>query len=126
MESPRLDPVTERLLRDLAPQVLGALMHKFRDFAACEDAVQEALLAAATQWPRDCIPDNPRGWLIRVAAWRMTDHVRSELSRRKREEKAHNQGGQRHSHLLPVNPARLRAASRWSTRSTMSRASGMP
>ena len=80
-----LDCRAEQLLRDLAPQVLGATLRRFRDFAACDDAVQEALIAAATQWPRDGIPDNPRGWLIHVALRRMTDHVRGELSRRNRE-----------------------------------------
>ena len=75
----------EHLLRDLAPQVLGAVVRRFGDFAAAEDAVQEALLAAALQWPREGVPDNPRGWLIQVAARRMTDHVRSELARRRRE-----------------------------------------
>jgi predicted RNA polymerase sigma factor len=80
-----LDRRAEQLLRDLAPQVLGATLRRFRDFAACEDAVQEALIAAATQWPRDGIPDNPRGWLIQVALRRMTDHVRGEISRRTRE-----------------------------------------
>ena len=80
-----LDPRAEQLLRDLAPQVLGATLRRFRDFAACEDAVQEALIAAATQWPRDGIPDNPRGWLIHVALRRMTDHVRGEIARRTRE-----------------------------------------
>jgi predicted RNA polymerase sigma factor len=80
-----LDRRAEQLLRDLAPQVLGATLRRFRDFAACEDAVQDALIAAATQWPRDGIPDNPRGWLIQVALRRMTDHVRSEISRRNRE-----------------------------------------
>jgi len=80
-----LDSNAERLLRDLAPQVLGAVVRRFRDFAACEDAVQEALIAAAAQWPRDGIPDNPRGWLIQVALRRMTDHLRSETSRRSRE-----------------------------------------
>jgi predicted RNA polymerase sigma factor len=80
-----LDHRAEQLLRDLAPQVLGATLRRFRDFAACEDAVQEALIAAATQWPRDGIPDNPRGWLIQVSLRRMTDHVRSEISRRNRE-----------------------------------------
>jgi RNA polymerase sigma factor (sigma-70 family) len=80
-----LTPRTEHLLRDLAPQVLGAVMRRFRDFAASEDAVQEALIAAATAWPRDGIPDNPRGWLIQVALRRMTDHIRSEISRRTRE-----------------------------------------
>ena len=43
-----------------------------------EDAVQEALLAASLQWPQEGLPDNPRGWLIQVAARRMTDHMRSE------------------------------------------------
>ena len=75
----------EHLLRELAPQVLGAVIRRFRDFAAAEDAVQEALLAAATQWPREGLPDNPRGWLIHVAARRMTDHQRSEIARRRRE-----------------------------------------
>ena len=80
-----LDRRAEHLLRDLAPQVLGATLRRFPDFAACEDAVQEALIAAAAQWPRDGIPDNPRGWLIHVALRRMTDHVRGEISRRNRE-----------------------------------------
>jgi predicted RNA polymerase sigma factor len=80
-----LDPRTEHLLRELAPQVLGATMRRFRDFAACEDAVQEALIAAALQWPRDGVPGNPRGWLIHVALRGMTDHVRSEIARRNRE-----------------------------------------
>ncbi len=85
MTSPPLDFRAERLLRDLAPQVLGAVVRRFHDFAASEDAVQEALIAAAAQWPRDGIPDNPRGWLIQVALRRMTDHVRGEISRRHRE-----------------------------------------
>jgi RNA polymerase sigma factor (sigma-70 family) len=80
-----LDANAERLLRELAPQVLGAVMRRFGDFAAAEDAVQEALIAAAAQWPRDGLPDNARGWLIQVAARRMTDHVRSESARRRRE-----------------------------------------
>jgi RNA polymerase sigma factor (sigma-70 family) len=75
----------EHLLRELAPQVLGAVCRRFRDFSAAEDAVQEALIAAAKQWPRDGTPDNPRGWLIQVALRRMTDHVRSETARRYRE-----------------------------------------
>ncbi len=76
----------DALLRELAPQVLGAIVRRYHDFAASEDAVQEALIAAATQWPKGGMPDNPRGWLIRVAAWRMTDHVRREVARRRREE----------------------------------------
>jgi RNA polymerase sigma factor (sigma-70 family) len=75
----------EDLLRDLAPQVLGAVVRRFGDFSAAEDAVQEALLAAALQWPRDGRPDNPRGWLIQVAARRLTDHIRAESARRRRE-----------------------------------------
>jgi predicted RNA polymerase sigma factor len=80
-----LDPETERLLRDLAPQALGALVRRWRDFGAAEDAVQEALIAAAAQWPRDGVPDNPRGWLIQVAARRLADVARSESARRRRE-----------------------------------------
>jgi RNA polymerase sigma factor (sigma-70 family) len=72
-------------LRELAPAALGAIVRRFGDFAAAEDAVQEALLSAALQWPKDGIPDNPRGWLIHVAARRMTDQVRAEIARRRRE-----------------------------------------
>ncbi len=75
----------EHLLRELTPQVLGAVIRRFRDFAAAEDAVQEALLAAAVQWPCEGTPDNPRAWLIQVASRRMLDHVRSESARRRRE-----------------------------------------
>jgi RNA polymerase sigma factor (sigma-70 family) len=77
--------VPESLLRELAPQVLGAVVRRFRDFAAAEDAVQEALLAASVQWPRDGLPANPRGWLIHVAARRLTDEIRAEIARRRRE-----------------------------------------
>ena len=80
-----LDITSEHLLRDLAPQVLGAVIRRFRDFAAAEDAVQEALIAAAAQWPLEGLPGNPRAWLIQVAFRRMADHVRSELARRQRE-----------------------------------------
>ena len=80
-----LDRDGEHLLRELAPQVLGAVIRRFRDFAASEDAVQEALLAAALQWPEEGVPENPRGWLIQVAARRMTDHLRADLARRRRE-----------------------------------------
>jgi RNA polymerase sigma factor (sigma-70 family) len=76
----------EDLLRELTPQVLGALVRRHGRFDACEDAVQEALLAAATQWPVDGLPDNPRGWLIAVANRRLVDHVRSESARRRRED----------------------------------------
>ena len=80
---PELD--LDELLRDLAPQVLGALLRRFGDFYTCEDAVQDALLAAVVQWPTAGVPDNPRGWLIQVAFRRMTDHLRSDGARRKRE-----------------------------------------
>jgi RNA polymerase sigma factor (sigma-70 family) len=78
-------PSTEHLLRELTPLVLGAVVRRFRDFAAAEDAVQEALLAAATQWPEEGLPDNPRAWLTQVAFRRMTDQIRSESARRRRE-----------------------------------------
>lgn len=81
----RSDLSIEHLLRELAPQVLSPVVRRFRDFAAAEDAVQEALIAAAAQWPRDGVPANPRGWLIQVASRRMADHVRSEVARRHRE-----------------------------------------
>ena len=80
-----LDARSEYLLRELAPEVLAAVIRRFHDFAAAEDAVQEALIAAAVQWPREGVPDNPRGWLIQVAARRMTDNLRSEAARRRRE-----------------------------------------
>jgi RNA polymerase sigma factor (sigma-70 family) len=75
----------EDLLRAAAPQVLGVVVRRFGDFADAEDAVQEALLAAAQQWPRQGIPDNPVGWLIQVASRRMIDQARSETARRDRE-----------------------------------------
>jgi RNA polymerase sigma factor (sigma-70 family) len=78
----------EDLLRDLAPQVLGALVRRFGHFGLAEDAVQEALLAAASQWPADGIPASPRGWLITVAARRLTDLLRAEQARQRREEAA--------------------------------------
>jgi RNA polymerase sigma factor (sigma-70 family) len=78
----------EHLLRELAPQVLSPVVRRFRDFAAAEDAVQEALIAAAAQWPREGMPANPRAWLIQVASRRMTDHIRSEVARRQREQVA--------------------------------------
>jgi RNA polymerase sigma factor (sigma-70 family) len=83
-----MDSTTEGLLRELAPQVLGALVRRQGQFDACEDAVQEALLAAAQQWPSDGLPDNPRAWLMAVASRRLVDEVRSESARRRREETA--------------------------------------
>ncbi|MFD4125786.1 RNA polymerase sigma factor [Streptomyces globisporus] len=78
----------EDLLRRHAPQVLGALVRRYGHFDPAEDSVQEALIAAAEQWPGDGIPDNPRGWLIRVASRRLTDRLRSDEARRRREETA--------------------------------------
>jgi RNA polymerase sigma factor (sigma-70 family) len=78
--------MTEQLLRELAPQVLGAVVRRYGDFALAEDAVQEALVAATLQWPDTGVPDNPRAWLIQVAARRMTDQLRSEIARRRREQ----------------------------------------
>ena len=76
----------ESLLRELAPQVLGAVVRRYGNFDTAEDAVQEAMLAAATQWPSDGVPENPKGWLITVAARRLTDLLRSEQARRRRED----------------------------------------
>jgi RNA polymerase sigma factor (sigma-70 family) len=78
----------EDMLRQLVPQVLGAVVRRYGNFATAEDAVQQALLAAATQWPTEGIPDNPRGWLIRVASRRLIDLLRSEQARRRREDTA--------------------------------------
>jgi RNA polymerase sigma factor (sigma-70 family) len=79
------EPSFEDLLRNLAPQVLGALTRRFGSFQTAEDAVQEALLAAATQWPEQGVPENPRGWLITVGSRRLTDQLRSDLARARRE-----------------------------------------
>jgi RNA polymerase sigma factor (sigma-70 family) len=78
-------PPVEDLLRELAPQVLGALVRRYGDFDSAEDAVQEALLAAAVQWPEEGLPANPRGWLVTVASRRLTDQWRSDSARRRRE-----------------------------------------
>jgi RNA polymerase sigma factor (sigma-70 family) len=80
-----LDSPLEHLLRELTPKVLGTVVRRFRDFAAAEDAVQEAAIAAAMQWPREGLPDNPRAWLTQVAFRRLADHTRSESARRHRE-----------------------------------------
>jgi len=79
-------PAVEDLLRELAPHVLGALVRRYGHFDACEDAVQEALLAATVQWPDQGLPHNPRGWLITVASRRVTDQLRSDQARRRRED----------------------------------------
>ncbi|WP_119291823.1 sigma-70 family RNA polymerase sigma factor [Streptomyces sp. YIM 130001] len=79
---------TEALLREHAPQVLGALVRRYGHFDQAEDAVQEALLAASGQWPEQGAPDNPRGWLIKVASRRLVDQLRAEQARRRREESA--------------------------------------
>ena len=76
----------EHLLRAAAPQVLAAVARRHEDFATAEDAVQEALIAAAEHWPTEGIPANPRGWLYHVALRRITDHLRSEAARRRRED----------------------------------------
>jgi RNA polymerase sigma factor (sigma-70 family) len=78
----------EGLLRELAPRVLGALVRRHGGFDECEDAVQEALLAAALQWPVEGMPESPSGWLITVASRRLVDQARSESARRRREEEA--------------------------------------
>jgi RNA polymerase sigma factor (sigma-70 family) len=77
---------TEELLRQLAPQVLGALVRRYGHFDACEDAVQEALIAAAVQWPEQGRPANPKGWMITVASRRLTDQLRADTARRRRED----------------------------------------
>jgi len=76
----------EDLLRRLAPEVLGALVRRYGHFDLAEDAVQEGLLAASSQWPRDGIPDRPQGWLITAASRRLVDLLRSDQARREREE----------------------------------------
>ena len=79
---------TEALLRDLAPRVLGAVVRRYGDFSDAEDAVQEALLAAATTWPNEGEPDHPLAWLVRVASRRMVEHYRRDDARRRREDLA--------------------------------------
>ena len=86
MTTPDLADTVTRLLRELAPQVLGVVARRHDDFAAAEDAVQESLIAAAAQWPTAGIPTNPRGWLYSVAMRRLIDQTRSEIARRRRED----------------------------------------
>lgn len=85
MSEPEATDGIEHLLRELAPRVLGALVRRYGDFAAAEDAAQEALLAAALEWPTRGRPANPGGWLFQVACRRMSDRQRSERARRERE-----------------------------------------
>ena len=82
---------TLHLLRELAPQVLGVVARRHGDFAAAEDAVQDALIAATIQWPVAGIPTNPRGWIYQVAMRRLSDHMRSERARRQREGRVANE-----------------------------------
>jgi RNA polymerase sigma factor (sigma-70 family) len=82
----RRQPHVEDLLRPLAPRVLGVLARRHGQWDLCEDAVQEALLAASRQWPDEGVPDNPYGWLLTVATRRLTDHQRADAARRRREE----------------------------------------
>jgi len=82
VETPRV----EDLLRELAPQVLGSLVRRYGQFDACEDAVQEAMLAGAQRWPVDGIPENPRSWLVTVGSRRLVDEFRNGSARRRREE----------------------------------------
>jgi RNA polymerase sigma factor (sigma-70 family) len=84
----RVGAGVEDLLRRLAPQVLGTLVRRYDHFDLCEDAVQEALLAASVQWPEQGVPENPRAWLITVASRRLMDALRSDTARRRREETA--------------------------------------
>src|ERR1700760_29135 len=91
MPTPAPSSGAEDLLRELAPQVLGALVRRFGHFDTAEDAVQEALLAAATQWPAEGIPASPRGWLVTGVLGRLTDLLRAEQARRHREEPAARQ-----------------------------------
>lgn len=86
MTSESVDSAVGHLLRELAPQVLGAVARRHGDFGAAEDAVQEALIAAAKQWPVAGMPANPSSWLYHVAVRRLTDEVRADLARRRRED----------------------------------------
>jgi RNA polymerase sigma factor (sigma-70 family) len=92
-----LNPGHEHLLRELTPQVLGTVVRRFHDFAAAEDAVQEALLASTVQWPHEGLPTNPRAWLTQVAFRRMADHIRRESARRRRESEV--------AHEAALNPS---------------------
>jgi RNA polymerase sigma factor (sigma-70 family) len=92
---------TEQLLRPLAPEVLGILVRRHGGFGGCEDAVQEALIAAAVQWPVEGTPENPRAWLLTVASRRLIDEQRSERARRRREEALAEPGSEQPAYLGP-------------------------
>ena len=94
---------TEDLLREFAPQVLGVLMRRYDGLDSCEDAVQEALLDAAVQWPASGTPENPRAWLLTVATRRLADILRSEAARRRRED----------ADYLATPPTKLAGADAW-------------
>ena len=96
-------PGIEHLLRECAPQVLAALTRRHGDFAAAEDAVQEALLAAAQQWPTAGVPQNPRGWLYHVAVRRLTDQLRSEAARQRRQDEVASVVAAEWAFLPPVD-----------------------
>ncbi|WP_208630100.1 RNA polymerase sigma factor [Amycolatopsis kentuckyensis] len=100
------DAALSEVLRPLVPQVLGALVGRYGQFEACEDAVQEALLAATRQWPDEGIPENPRGWLVAVATRRLTDLWRSESARRRREEAVALQEGESAAVVAGPDPDR--------------------
>lgn len=85
--APRHRGDIEDLLREAAPRVLAAVVRRFGDFADSEDAVQEAMIDAARQWPAQGTPESPAGWLIAVASRRMTDRIRADSARRAREER---------------------------------------
>jgi RNA polymerase sigma factor (sigma-70 family) len=104
--STNTNPRIEATLRELAPQILGTLVRRYGQFDACEDAVQEALLAAAQQWERDGVPDSPRSWLVTVAARRLVDERRGESARRRRQEAAAAAGA-----LEIVDPGQQRQVS---------------
>ena len=99
----RIDAATEDLLRELAPQVLGVLMRRYGGLDSCEDAVQEALVDAAVQWPASGMPENPRAWLLTVATRRLADILRSDAARRRRED----------THYMATPPAMLAGADAW-------------
>lgn len=101
MREEPLDSTLGHLLRELAPQVLRAVVRHHGDFDSAEDAVQEALIAAAMQWPVEGVPVNPRAWLIKVAFRRINDHLRSEMARRRREEISASQPAE-HEVFVPL------------------------